>query len=771
MKIIAFVFTICLSFACFCLSFSYCFVRRISENLPELTKIRYYNPYQTSSVLDQTNELIYEFSTERRKLIRMKFLSRHVKVAFLAAEDARFHFHNGVDYVALCRAILYEIKYRTVGGRRVGGSTITQQVARIMFLKPEVTYKRKLTEILLAKKIERFFSKNQILNIYLNQIYFGSSSYGVEQAALTYYGVSASHLTLSQAACIASVPKNPNKVNPKRDLKRLYIRRNYVLLQMAKHRFVPRRDICFAISESVKSIPRYLPHFYKAPYYIHDLRFLIFRKFNRLILYKSGITVKASLSTPLQIIANGAFADGIRSLDKRQGYRGPIRPISSDNYISKWYSIRDITNKNIKVGDAVFGFIVKVSENELIVDIGALQGVLPISNARWARSFNLTRHTPQLSNFYTTFQINDIIMVRAEAVKPRLVLSLAQPPAVNGAFVAINPKNNHVLAMIGGYDFNLSNFNRATLAKRQSGSTIKPFIYALAFDSNIGTADTLISDRFIKYGNWRPRNSNNKHEGFVTLRKCLSKSINTCTIRLLDNVGIRNFNNLMLQLGEVPILKTLPGNLTLALGSREVVPLLHTNAFSIFANGGMYGLPVIVESILNRRGEVIFHANYESYRVVKPTSAYIVADILRDSIRPYAKKIGGLHAPLAGKTGTTNKCRSAWFVGFSHNIVAGVYIGFDNNKSLGNNEYGIKAAFPIWSEFMKKAILLFPLKKFSRPPGIVSRLTISNIERLISTHEFGDTGVTEFFKSTKNYEPEPLEDDRIRTEIFNANSI
>ncbi len=723
----------------FTVGIGFAIIQIILHDLPKLDQVEAYKPYQVSRVLDASNNLIAEFYIEKRITVPVKSLPVLVKNAFLAAEDADFYRHQGIDYFGILRAVLNEIKYQLIGGQRLGGSTITQQTAKTMLLTRQRTYTRKIKEFILAKRIEDALTKDEILNLYLNQIYFGNGAYGLEEAAQTYYGVPARELSLSQAASLASVPKSPNKINPIKDPERVKQRRDYVLEQMVVHGFITEAMAQRARAEPILVKPKLQPYLNKAPYFADEVKRFLIDELGEDALYKDGLTIHTGLSMPIQVAANEALKWGLRVLDKRQGYRGPIARLPSDEAVQTAEKIRE-NKRKIEAATLLMGVVKSVSnaKQQAVIDLGTSRGVLPLEKALWARPFNPEQYTPIPKSLSSILKVGDIIWVRVDKTVPSIELSLEQKPLVEGALVAIHPESHRVLAMVGGYDFASSNFNRATQAKRQPGSSFKPFVYTTAIDQGVMTPATLIDDSPKEYDNWKPKNDKGEFLGEITLRTCLISSINICSISIMEKVGIGSVLDLVERAGEVTPENPMPRDLTLALGSGEVIPLLHVNAYSIFPNAGQVGKPILIEKVVDRKGQVLYQSKSETHPVIKASSAYVMTNIMRGLMASSGRRITGLTGPLAGKTGTTNEFRSAWFVGFSQDIVAGVYVGFDDNRSLGIKEYGARAALPIWGQFMWQALKVMPPREFVQPEGVVWRLIDPKTGELASSSQMYD---------------------------------
>lgn len=755
----------------------------VVNDLPRLDSIEDYRPPLASRVFDSEGHLIAEFFTEKRTLVPVSELPDHVKNVFLAAEDADFYQHKGIDYWGMFRAGLNEIKYKLIGGQRMGGSTITQQTAKTMLLSRQKTYTRKLREFILAKRIEDALSKEEILNLYLNQIYFGNGAYGIEEAARTYYGVGAKELTLGQAAALASAPKSPNRINPKKDPTRVKIRRDWVLDQMLVHGFASERAIRLAKTEPVAATTTPEPYLGRAPYYTEEVRRILLAQFGEETLYHDGLVIYTPINIRLQIAASSALRRGLRHVDKRNGYRGPILRLGSEERKMLLSSLReqkktlfrspslawDLSHLNpnalkqdfdeaiktipvvhLKSGEIIGGLVkqVSVDTKTVTVDLGHIEGKLPFAKMAWA-----SRQAPQ-----NLLKVGDIVLVQIDKAGAQPELSLEQIPLVEGAIAAIEPHTHRVLAMVGGYDFLTSSFNRATQAKRQPGSSFKPFVYATAINKGIVTPATLITDApkvFVDSENeWKPKNSTQQFLGDITLHSCLIRSVNTCSITILERVGINAVRELAANAGELTDKTPMPRDMTLALGTGEVTLLQHANAYTIFPNGGQYEPPVLIEKVVARDGQILYEApKVEPREVITPASAYVMTNMMRGLMASSGRRITGLTEPLAGKTGTTNQYRSAWFMGYSQDLVAGVYVGFDDNRSIGNNAYGAVVALPIWGDFMRNALTVIPAREFTQPEGVVWKLIDPKTGLLASKNAVYDPNAASEMNSDESETP------------------
>ena len=772
-----------------------------NRDLPSIDSLQNYRPKVTSRVFDINGHLIARFATQRRTPISLDKIPPHVQEAFLAAEDADFYHHSGLDYLGLIRAVMNELRYLALGGQRQGASTITQQVTRTMLLSRKQTYTRKIKEMLLTRRIEKALSKNKILHLYLNQIYFGHGAYGIEEAARTYYGVGATKLTLGQAAALAAIPKSPNRLNPLADTARLQARRVYVLERMMEQKFITPQQAEQARQEPVRiHVPKPL-YLGSCPYYVESIRRLLVEQLGMQATYEGGLSIHAAVDAPMQQAARAALRNGLHNLDKRQGWRGPLRRMNPQEQqaaketlgqaratffqenklakqvwdLQKFATVFDLEHphaaplsvrvRQAQVGELTAGLVKSVSDTQgAEIDLGLVTARLSPKDMQWACDNDKTTKSRAATPPSQLLHVGDVVLVRVKRMEPTWAVTLEQTPVVQGAVVAVDPHTHHVRAMVGGYDFHTSQFNRAQQAWRQMGSAIKPFLYALAIDKKLVTAASLITDApqvfFESQNQWKPRNHTLRFLGDITVRTCLTRSVNTCSIQLLQKLTAEPLLELAQTLDLPAPQSPFPNDLTLALGSAETTPLRFTNAFSIFSNGGLHAEPVLVIRITNVQGEEIWHKPAKEKQVLNPQAAFIVTDILRSTFRWGMSKtlIKGLqHQAFAGKTGTTNDYRSAWFMSIAPGLVSGVYVGSDDNSSLGRGEYGVRAALPIWGDFARQVFKDTPPREFVEPPGIVWRRVHRGSGKLASLQDLlgdmeNDTILEAFIEGT---EPQP----------------
>ncbi|MCK5872769.1 MAG: PBP1A family penicillin-binding protein, partial [Methylococcales bacterium] len=636
-------------------------------------------------------------------------------------EDDRFFEHPGVDYHGILRAV-YSLA--TTGKKAQGGSTITMQVTRNFLLTPEKTYIRKIKEIILALKIEQQYSKEKILELYLNKIYLGHRSYGVIAAANTYYGKKLTELSLAQLAMIAGLPKAPSSFNPLTNPKRAHQRRDYVLDRMVKLNHITQAEFDQAIKEPL-SAARHTVHLdAPAPYIAEMVRNEMVRRYDDKA-YTMGLKVYTTLQSQLQQTASQALKSAIHNYDQRHGYRS-LPHLNQAQFTSSDY---------IKVGDIQSAHIIAVNDQFAIAQLKDKTRIeLPFKNIQWARTFKSRSYLgAKLKSIHDILKTNDLVIVRQLVDN---TWALAQKPDAEAAFVALNAYNGAIIALSGGFDFYYSKYNRVTQSKRQPGSGFKPIIYTTALEKGF-TAASVINDAPIVIDDpsqesaWRPENYSKKFFGLTPLRTALRKSRNIISIRLLRELGINTVVQTALRFGFNK--EQVPQSLSLALGSGYANPLQMARVYSVFANGGFLIKPYFIERIENHQGELLFQATQKiacqpcdlpnqaaAPRIISPQVSFLMNTLLRDVVQrgtaTRAKVLG--RTDLAGKTGTTNDQKDAWFNGFSSGIAASAWFGLDSAKTLGRYETGGKAALPIWIDFMREALKNRPEQPLEKPEGI-----------------------------------------------------
>jgi len=691
-----------------------------SSDLPDYKILANYKPPISSRVHSGEGQLIAEYALQKRLFIPYDSIPKKVIYSFLSAEDKNFFSHPGIDARSITRAIIKNLKNYFSEKRLEGASTITQQVAKNFLLTSEVSLKRKIKEAILAFRIERAYSKQRIMELYLNQIYLGEGTYGVAAASLEYFDKSVNELGYEEAALLAALPKAPNKYNPYKSIERAKARRNIVLKNLYDNSYINNIEYKELKNKEIKTNKRKIELLEEANFYSEEVRRIVSDIYGYDDLYKGGLSIRTPLNSDYQIEAVKALREGLEEYDKRHGWRGPITNLDAidwQNNIQEFIPDRSLNWKLAKVIN-VDKLILKIEiENKEI-------GFIDFININWTRK----------KSFEDLLKLNDIIYV-SKIKKNKW--SLKQLPKINGAIVVMDPYTGRVLAMAGGFSFKLSEFNRATQAKRQPGSAFKPIVYAAALENGF-TPSTLVLDApfVIDQGEglktWKPENYGKKFYGPSTLRTGVEKSRNLMTVRVAQKVGFDQISQITKNFG---IYNDVPELLSVSLGAAETTLAQLTNAYCSFVNGGKKVTPIFIDRIQDRRGKTIFNADKRkcigckeiSYlkdeipfiqndreQIISPETAYQITSMLEGVIkRGTGRKLRNLNLILAGKTGTTNKNMDAWFLGFTSKLAIGVYVGFDVPKTLGKYETGAKAALPIFKKFVEKVVKkkdAFPFK-------------------------------------------------------------
>ncbi len=727
----------------------YVVYKHFEEKLPDISVLRNIEYQEPLSIYSSEGLLIAQFGDKKRKPVDIKDVPPRQINAFLAAEDNSFYDHNGVDYKGLLRAGLQLL---LTGKKKQGGSTITMQVTRNFLLTREKTFSRKIKEIILSLKIEQQFSKPEILELYLNKIFLGHRSYGIASAAETYYGKTLAELNLAQQAMIAGLPKAPSQFNPVTNPERATQRRNYVLGRMLALNYISQQEYDDAIAQPpVAKLHSPKTELY-APYLAEMVRDKIVEDYGESA-YNSGMKVFTTIKGKLQIAATRALREALHEYDDRHGYRKKLHP-----NIAQGASLEDFKT----IGDTIPVIISTISNDQVIAKASDYKNItIPWENLRTIRFYKTADYTSDpIKSPHELFKEGDIVRVR------RLKngsWKLTQVPEVEGAFVALDPKDGAILAISGGLDFFNSKYNRAIQSSRQPGSGFKPIIYTTALENGFTAASVindapLVIDDPTQETEWRPQNYSHKFFGPTRLRTGLRKSRNLISIRLLHRLGISKVTKTALRFGFKP--EQLPHSLTLALGSGQATPLQMARVYAVFANGGYLVTPYYIEHIESNNGDIIYLANPDlvcqncpettstytklAPRVISPEINFIMNTMLRDVVQrgtaTRAKTLG--RTDLAGKTGTTNDQYDAWFNGFTASIAATAWVGFDEPKSLGKWESGGKAALPMWIKFMEAALKDQPEKQLQQPEGIVKRFIDPETGLLSAT---GKKGIWEYF--------------------------
>jgi penicillin-binding protein 1A len=701
---------------------------KYSKELPDVRMLKEFQPSTITKLYSDSDELIAEFYIEKRILIPGEKIPLKMKQATLAVEDSHFYFHFGIDPKAIIRAFIANFK----AGRVVeGGSTITQQLAKTLFLTRDRNITRKIKEAILAIRLELIFSKDEILEIYLNQIYYGHGSYGIEAASRTYFGKTAEDLTIEECALLASLPKAPNNYTPYRHPERAKKRRNHALRRMAKLGFITQVELEegqnseFQLGEITGMLNR-------APYFVEYIRQFLQETYGSKKIYRDGLGVYTTLNIEFQEMAQQAVQENLLITDKRYGYRGPLGTVDlTENPLALQETFKELNgfkeNEEISLEKELTlkGIVLEVTTDDVLVGLGKDEGIIELKDMNWARKPNnrVDGRWAKITNARKALSPGDLVLVKVLGPRQedlRWSLSLEQEPEVQAGLVSLEAETGHIKAMVGGYNFSKSQFNRAVQAIRQPGSAFKPIIYASAIKEGFTPASIVIDSPIIfkekvdAFDKWKPVNFEKKFYGPTSIRTALTHSRNIVTVKLLQEIGVGRAIQMARDLG---ITSPLSKNLSISLGSSGMTLLELTSAYSAFANQGEKVSPAAVRIIENRKGELLYSAQPEVTNPISSGLAYTVTSLMQSVVQNgTAKKVKALNRPIAGKTGTTNKNVDAWFIGFSPEIVTGVWVGRDNYEPLGVNETGSRAAIPIWLQYMKYALndtpkLNFPVSR------------------------------------------------------------
>jgi penicillin-binding protein 1A len=686
------------------------FFREIRKDLPPVEQLAGYRPAVASQVYAAGGELVGEFFLEKRYLVPLDRIPPVVRQAFVAAEDSNFYTHRGIDFTSILRAFANNV---FAGSVVQGGSTITQQVVKSLLLSPERSYQRKIKEVLLSLRLERQFKKDEILYIYLNQIYLGSGAYGVAAASQVYFSKDIQEVTLPEAALLAGLPQAPSRTSPVHHPKRARSRELYVLDRMVAAGYIDheQREAAARIPVHVVLGQRRQSYAY-APDYVEYVRRTLEERYGSRAPYELGLRIDTALDLSMQQIAEKAVRNGLKGLDRRRGYRGPVRRLSeaeAQPFLDQ--QERSVPKDGYRPGTSVEALVVRSSAERATLRVGGSEVVLPAAGMAWARGWTPARLRP-----------GDVVLVQIEKQQSGVLeASLDQDPDTEGAFLALDANSGRVRAMVGGYDYSRSQFNRAVQAMRQPGSAFKPMVYAAAFDHGF-TPASIVVDSPISFEDgsnriWKPENYEQEFRGATRLREALVHSMNVITVKVAQDIGLPYLLSYLPRFGfERPF----PRNLSIALGSSEVTLLEMVRAFDVFATGGQLYDPIFITKITDSAGNVIEDRRPSHSEVLSPETSYLITSILKSVIeRGTGHRAKALARPAAGKTGTTNDQMDAWFIGYTPELVAGAWVGFDEKKTLGKEETGGRAAVPIWLEFMQEATDKMPISDFAVPQGIV----------------------------------------------------
>jgi penicillin-binding protein 1A len=723
-----------------------------SKDLPDYSQLQNYEPPVMTRVHAADGSLVAEYATQRRLYLPIQAVPKMVKDAFLAAEDKSFYEHNGLDFGGILRAgILYVQNYGS-NRRPQGASTITQQVAKNFLLTNEVSLQRKIKEALLALKMERTYSKEKILELYLNEIYLGLGAYGVAAASLLYFDKSVHELTVAEAAYLAALPKAPNNYHPFRQRERAVERRNYVIDQMVAMGVIKPADGDKAKKEPLNVVSRPTgAHIFAAEYFAEEVRRWVYEKYGEKTLYEGGLSVRTTLDPKLQVMARKALVDGLVKFDESQGWRGPVSKIElGGDWGPKLAEIKQLSD----IAPWRLAVVLETSDQSARIGLyparepgGALTkerqvGVIPLDGMKWAKAADGPMRGRVPTRASQVLEPGDVVYVEP-LNKEANTWRLRQVPEISGAIVAMDPQTGRVLAMVGGFSYDQSQFNRATQAMRQPGSSFKPFVYAAALDNGY-TPSTVVVDGPVEIDQgpglppWRPENySTGKYYGPSTLRTGIELSRNTMTVRLAQDVGMPLIAEYARRFG---VYDSLPSYLSFALGAGETTVLRMVTAYSMFDNGGKRIIPTFIDRIQDRYGRTVYKHDQRECRgcearqwqnqpeptlidrreqVIDPMTAYQITSMMEGVVqRGTATVVKSVGKPIAGKTGTTNDEKDVWFIGFSPDLAVGVYLGYDKPRHIGRGATGGHLAAPIVAEFFKMALADKPAVPFKVPAGI-----------------------------------------------------
>lgn len=721
----------------------------LSQDLPDYKALAEYEPSVTTRVYGNDGTLVAEFARERRLFVPIEAMPALLKDAFISAEDKSFYEHTGLDLKGIIRAQVSNIGNLIRGRRLEGGSTITQQVAKNFLLSSEQKLERKMKEWLVTRRIEKAFTKDHILELYLNEIYLGNRSYGVAAAALNYFDKSLDDLTIEEAAYLAAIPKGPSNYHPVLNYDRAVERRNWVIGRLFEDGRIDEAQKSAAQAEKLTAFiaPPLGARDWASEYFAEEVRKQIAERYGSDALYDGGLAVRTTIDPQFQKAAGDALRHWLVDYDQRHGWRGAISSMAvNDNWADEFASVEKTLSDNKRLSTDLApwkpALVLEVKANAATIGLaGGAQGAIALDEMKWARAFkSIDELGPEISSAGEVLKRGDVIYV--EALKKEGAFALRQPPAVNGALVAIDPHTGRVLAMVGGFSFQMSEFNRAIQAKRQPGSTFKPFVYATALDNGYTPSSIVLDAPFVAPGIdswWKPGNyAEGRFYGESTLRLGIEQSRNTMTARLAQDLGI---GRIVDYVAKFDLSDALPRELAISLGSGETTLMRITAAYSTFVNGGKQVRPFVIDRVQDKHGKTVFVNDArecldckdqvwaeqaepqladDREQVIDPRTAYQIVSMLEGAV---ARGTGSavkkaVDKPVAGKTGTTNDYKDAWFVGFSPDLAAGVFVGFDMPQTLGQGEAGGRVAAPIFGEFMAAALKDEAGIPFRIPSGI-----------------------------------------------------
>ncbi len=725
----------------------------LSTDLLDHNSLKKYSPLLSSRVFLKDGSKLCEYSYEKRYFIPIDLIPDKLINAFIAVEDKNFYHHKGIDFYGIARSIVNNIKRIGSGKRPQGASTITQQIARIFLIKTnKVSYIRKIKEAILAYRIEQALTKRQILELYLNQIYMGMGTYGVATAAKTYFDKTLEELTIGECAYLASLAKGANNYHPVKHREKAIERRNWAISRLLVNGYITQAQHDAAVKEDLIMAPQE-SHEYKAEYFSEEIRKQLIKKYSFESLNMEGVIVRATLNPNLQKCAYNALRQGLEKVDRKFEWKGSLETIdisgSHDEVLKRLRSV-----KSPKGGEEFIKAVLMGKDGKILVEDDHFGKISP-ADLKWAKEI----------------QIGDVIFVE----KNKNIYNIKQLPIVQGAIVVIDVNNGHILAMQGGYSFAQSEFNRATQAKRQIGSSFKPFVYLAGLQNGFAPntmldASPVEIDLGEEYGVWKPKNYRGVILDKITMRQALERSVNTATIRIAKQVGMSKIAKIAEQLG---IFEHMPRYFSYALGAGETTLLNLTTAYAILANGGKQISPTMVEYISDKNGNLIFKSDTREMvydendeyppmlidnrpQILEEQSVYQITSLLEGVMqRGSGASANFLNFPMAGKTGTSNDSRDTWFIGYTPDIAIGIFVGFDDHtKSLGKNASGSNTALPIFIDFIKRAKKYLTPKPFRIPNGIKLR----KIDAKTGGAPCGDITITEAFKNDEGINEDIHED-------------
>jgi penicillin-binding protein 1A len=674
-----------------------------STDLPQVDQLEHYRPSSITELYDDQGRTIGSFALQRRVVASYDDYSQVLRQALISIEDKDFYRHWGVNVWRIAGAAYRDIRS---GGRVQGASTLTMQLARNLFLSPDRSFRRKIQEALLAVQIERRFTKAQIFTLYANQIYLGHGVYGFEAASQFYFSKPAKQLTLDEAALLAGLPKSPTYYSPITHADHAVKRRNLVINSMLEDGEITAQQAAVARDQPIELEVAHDPDSL-APYFVEEIRRYLEGKYGSDQVHEGGLRVYTSLDMDLQRAANSAVFDGLAAYERRHGWRGRLQNVLTKETTLANYQHEDWESEP-EVNGYIHGLVLSVSAASANVKLGRHSALLAAADAGWTR-----RKLPEI------LKAGDIVYVKILSMSPdgKARVSLEEDSGAQGALVALDNTTGEIKAMVGGRDFNLSKFNRATQALRQVGSSFKPYVYTAAIDRGASPDDTIVDAPTTfptPSGPYEPHNYDEKFEGTITLRRALAQSRNIPALKLADNLGIKTVIDYARRFG---ITSNIPPYLPVALGAVEITPMEQTSAFSVFPGDGVHIMPRYLTKVTDYEGRTLEENFPDVKDVISAHTARTMTSMLREVVlHGTAIAASSMKYPLAGKTGTTNNFTDAWFVGFSPSITCGVWIGYDEKKFLGAKETGARAALPIWMDFMKTALAGKDPGEFQSPP-------------------------------------------------------